>query len=239
MKKEQFIEFFEELQERDGVKLQLKINDNRQTMVSVRWDPDQTKVSIHQMFLKAPENVMEALACYIKREHKVIAPEVKAFIETNRTKFNYAHLVDTARLSTAGKIYDLKYIYAKMNRNYFKNSLDLSITWFGDPLTKSRSRLSLGLYYDSLKLVKIHRLLDNRHVPRHVVEFVVFHEMLHAVCPAYIDEKGCHRVHGKEFKRQEESFPYYNEAQEWIRKHQADFFLTQGGHGRSQQMGKY
>ena len=225
MKKEQFIEFFEELQEREGMKLQLKINDNRQTMVSVRWEPDQTKVSIHRMFLKAPQNVMEALACYIKREHKVIAPEVKAFIETNRTQFNYAYLIDSVELDTAGKIYNLKQIYEKINRNYFKSSLQLHITWFGDPLTKSRSRLSLGLYYDSLKLVKIHRLLDNRRVPRYVIEFVVFHEMLHAVCPAYIDDKGCHRVHGKEFKRKEESFPYYHEAIEWIREHQTNFFL--------------
>ena len=48
--------------------------------------------------------------------------------------------------------------------------------------------------------------------------------MLHYVCPGYVDAKGVHRIHTKEFKAREKSFRYYNEAQEWIRKHRCKFF---------------
>lgn len=221
-----FLNFFQSL-ERKGIKLQLKINDNRQTMLSVKWEPHQTKVSLHRMFLSAPQNVMQALACYIKREHKTIAPEIKAFIEARRSKLDYSHAVDTNKLQTKGRVYDLEAIYNRLNSHYFNDSLQLLITWFGNSSLKHRSHCSLGLYYDILKLVKIHRFLDNNSVPEYVVEFIIFHEMLHAVCPAYIDERGVHRIHSEEFKEREESFYCYKEATDWIRKHQIHFFFFQ------------
>lgn len=214
--------------ERKGKKLHVRINDNRQTMLSVIWERKQTKVSLHRMFLKAPQNIMQALACYIERKHKAIAPEIKAFIESRRAELDYSHIIDRDALDTKGGAFDLTEIYRRLNKTCFKNSLDLGITWFGSSFIKNRSRCSLGLYYDTLKLIKIHRLLDNPLVPDFVIEFVVFHEMLHAVCPAYIDERGVHRVHGAEFKRREESFYCYKEATEWIRKHQMNFFLFRG-----------
>lgn len=233
-------EFFRKLEYRYGKKLAVRVNDNRQTMLSVRWAPKLVKISMHRIFLKAPRTVMDDLGCYIRREHKVISSEIKTFIEKNRDHLDYSHLVDPKRMDSKGEVYDLKAIYAKLNRKFFKGSIDCAITWFGNVNMKNRSRISLGLYYDSLKLIKIHKLLDRKGVPPYVIEFVVFHEMLHAVCPAYIDEKGIYRVHNKEFKKIEESFYCYEEATNWIKQHQVKFFLLQGNkYGRTQQMGKY
>ena len=53
------------IQNHSGRKLKLKINDNRSTMLSVRWEPDCTKVSLHRIFLQAPRNVMDELSCYL------------------------------------------------------------------------------------------------------------------------------------------------------------------------------
>ena len=170
-------QFLDRLKREVAKPLFVKINNNRQTLLSVKWEPSATKVSMHKI------------------EH-------------------------------AGKVYDLKAIYDKLNALYFKNSLALHITWFGNPFVKNRVRCTLGLYYDSLKLVKIHRRLDDDAVPAFVVEFVVFHEMAHAVCPAFIDERGMHRSHGAEFKRIEKSFWAYKEAESWIKKHQVNFFET-------------
>ncbi|MDB6081316.1 MAG: hypothetical protein JWO53_588 [Chlamydiia bacterium] len=214
--------------EREGIRLHVKVNDNRQTMLSVKWSPVQTKISIHRMFLKAPDNVVQALARYIKREHKSVSVEIKAFIEENQDALDYSYLLDLRKLEAVGEFYNIQKIYEKLNRSCFDDSLHLSITWFGHHLPKNRSRCSLGLYYDTLKLIKIHRLLDNSAVPEYVVEFVVYHEMLHAICPAYIDERGVHRVHGEEFKKREESFYSYKAASDWIKNHQMNFFLFQG-----------
>lgn len=216
--------FQKELEENAGIKLQLKINDNRSTMVSVRWKPNCAQVSLHRMFLQAPQNVMESLACYLRREEKMLSPNVKSFIEENIHKLDYTHLLDRQKLSSEGNVYNLRKIYDRLNEEYFDGRLKLSITWFGKPKRRNRTKITFGLYYDPLKLIKINRILDNPSFPDYVVSYVVFHEMLHYVCPAYVDEKGVKRIHSKEFKRWEAQFEHYECAQKWIREHHKHLF---------------
>ena len=216
--------FQHEIENRLGVKLNLKINDNRSTMLSVKWEPDTTKVSLHRIFLDAPQNVMDALACYIRKEHKIISPVVKAYIEDSLKKLDYSHQLDPNKLYTHGNIYNLKSIYDQLNNDYFRNQLDLSITWFGKPSQKNKSRVTFGLYYDSLKLIKINRLMDSPSFPDYFVFYVVYHEMVHSVCRPYVDEVGRSRVHSNEFKEREQQFQYFDLAQSWIKENKTSFF---------------
>jgi hypothetical protein len=216
----------EKLEATSGMKLKLKINNNRSTMLSVRWGPeyDCAKVSLHSMFLKAPQNVMQALACYLKGKEKSLAPSVKAFIEDNVKQLDYSHLLDQSKLTCQGSCYNLQTIYNEINKEYFKDSLKLNITWFGKFKQRNRSRITFGLYYDPLKLIKIHRLLDAPSFPHYLISYVVYHEMLHHVCPSYIDATGMHRIHSREFKEQEVQFRYYKLAQDWIKEHKEYLF---------------
>jgi hypothetical protein len=216
--------FQQELEENSGMKLRLKINDNRSTMLSVRWEPDCTKVSVHRMFLQAPQNVMQSLACYIRQEDKVISPHIKYFIEENIKKLDYSHLISQEKLYSQGAVYNLQKIYNDLNRDYFKNHLNLLITWFGKHNKRNRTRVTFGLYHDPLKLIKINRLLDSPLFPDYVVAYVIYHEMLHNVCPSYHDERGIHRIHSKEFKERELEFKHYNLAQNWINGHHRHLF---------------
>jgi len=207
-----------------GKKFEFKINNNRSTMLSVRWEPDRTLVSMHEMFLKAPQNVMDDLACYFRREDKAISSTIRAFIEEAYKKLDYTHTVDTGKLETDGLVYNLKSIYNELNDEYFDARLKLFITWFGKRVQKNRSKINFGLYYDPLKLIKINRIMDAPQFPDYVVKFVVYHEMLHYVCPSYYDEKGVHRIHSKEFKALEKKFRHYKAAQAWIKDNTADLF---------------
>jgi len=214
-----------QLENSSGLKLKLKINDNRSTMLSVKWEPDCTKVSLHRIFLEAPQNVMDALACYLKRKDKIISPSVKAFIEDNLKNLDYSHLLNPAKIYSHGNVYNLQLIYDRLNQEYFNNQLNLKITWFGKPFQRSRSRITFGLYHDPLRLIKVNRLLDSPSFPDYLVSYVVYHEMLHHVCPAYFDAKGQHHIHGKEFKQREMQFRHYDLAQKWIKENQANFFF--------------
>lgn len=205
-------------------KLKLVINDNRSTMLSVRWEPDHTRVSLHRMFLEAPHNVMNELACYITGKERTLGPVVKAFIESNIPKLDYSHQVKAHQLSVQGNVYNLRYIYDELNAEYFDNHLDLHITWFGKKGFKPRSRLTFGLYHDPLRLIKINRFLDNPQVPNFVVSFVVYHEMLHRVCPSYVDERGINHSHGPEFKRRESEFREFAMSRKWIKENHASLF---------------
>lgn len=216
--------FQEQLEHSAGIKLRLKINDNRSTMLSVKWEPDYTKVSLHRMFLKAPQNVMQALACYLKGEHKKLAPSIKAYIEHNLQHLDYSHELDLSKLQTKGHVYDLEKIYQDLNREYFDLPFDLHITWFGKKGKRLCKRVTFGLYHDPLRLIKINRLLDQSHFPDYFVAYVIYHEMLHHVCPTYVDEKGQKHIHSKAFKEREKHFKYFKHAQEWIRDNQNYLF---------------
>lgn len=216
----------EQLEDRVGTKLHLKINDNRSTMLSVKWEPDCTKVSLHRMFLEAPQNIMQALTCYLKGEHKILAPSIKAYIEDSLQKLDYSHELDLDKLHTAGQTYDLKAMYDAINQEYFDNSLNLHITWFGKTQNRNRTRITFGLYYDPLKLIKINRLLDQPRFPDYVVAYVIYHEMLHYVCPTYVDENGQKHIHSKIFKAREKKFKHFDLAEQWLKKHHHELFSS-------------
>lgn len=216
--------FVEELENSSGMKLQLKINDNHSTMLSVKWEPDCTKVSLHRMFLQAPRNVMDSLACYLKREDEMISSSIKSFIEENVQKLDYSHLLDKKKMYTQGNLYNLQKIYDDLNEEYFHGKLKLSITWFGKRYQRNKTRVTFGLYHESLKLIKIHYMLDSPSFPEYLIYYIVYHEMLHHVCPSYYDKEGLHRIHSKEFKQKEELFKHYQLAQDWIRKNGINLF---------------
>lgn len=219
----------EELENSSGMKVELKINDNRSTMLSVKWMPDGAKVSLHRMFLGAPRNVMEALSCYLQKQGGTMAPSIKAYIEDNIRQLDYSSQLDLNRLQPKGHVYDLDKMYDILNRDYFSNELDLKITWFGRNTSSARKRLTLGLYHDPLKLIKIHRIMDKPSFPEFLVSYVIYHEMLHEICPAYIDERGIKQIHSQEFKEREKEYHDFKRAKEWMKKNQQLLFGTHYG----------
>lgn len=218
------LQLLEQLESKSKKKIQLKINDNRSTMLSVRWEPDCTRVSLHRMFLEAPRNIMEELACYIRKEKSQMPSTIKGFIDDNLKTLDYSNRINKAKLCSQGSVYNLQNIYDILNGEYFKSNLPLNITWYGQYNQRSRSRVTFGLYHDPLKLIKVHRLLDSPAVPDYVVSYVVYHEMLHYVCPAYRDDNGMQRIHNKEFKVKEKEFRHYGLALQWIKDHQGHLF---------------
>jgi hypothetical protein len=59
------------------------------------------------------------------------------------------------------------------------------------------------------------RTLDDLNVPEIVVEFVLYHELLHKHHGAKL-VNGKRMVHTPEFRRSERKFKFYQEAQRWL-----------------------
>jgi hypothetical protein len=128
------------------------------------------------------------------------------------------------KLQYNGGHYDLKTIFNELNAVYFENRLDLEITWFGSAQRKARRRRKLGVYCFQSKLIKIHRLLDQPHFPPYFISFVVYHEMLHSVCPPVKAKKGRYRIHHSDFLKREQQFAEYAQATRWERENTRLFF---------------
>lgn len=113
-----------------------------------------------------------------------------------------------------GQVYDLDQIWDELNFKYFFGlmSRPAAIGW-----SLKVSRATLGHYDPSHHTIVINRCLDRPAVPRLVVEYVMFHEMLHLRHPA--EHRGTRRcVHTREFKAAEKQFDRLDEALALLKK---------------------
>jgi hypothetical protein len=118
-------------------------------------------------------------------------------------------VVGTAR----GAVYDLSEIFDRVNSTYFQNAVAKPVlTW-----SARRTYRILGHHDSTHETIAVSRSLDDRHVPEYVVEYVVFHEMLHIWHPTQ-HRNGRRYNHTPAFRRDEEKFLYFNQAEDWIEK---------------------
>lgn len=219
--------FLADLRQRAGHPLKIRLNNNRSTMLNVQWKQGYTSVSLHRLFVGAPGEVIDSLASYLRGEEQKLAPAIKAYIEQEIASIDYSARIDRDCLRPVGVVYDLQKIYNRVNQEYFEGKLSLFITWHGAARQRFGKSITFGLYDETMKLIRVHRVLDHPEVPQSVVEFVVYHEMLHHVCRPYVDEKGINRVHHPLFRAKEKEHHHYGVATEWIRHHKEALFTGQ------------
>lgn len=116
-------------------------------------------------------------------------------------------------IGPVGQYFDLNVIFRRINRRYFDSSLEKpEISW-----SPKRSRKILGYHDSHLNLIVISRWLDRKSVPPYVVDYLMYHELLHIVIPPVL--KGGKRiVHSREFKQREREFVFYDEAIQWLKR---------------------
>lgn len=151
---------------------------------------------------KIPAGAREVYSAYVKSD----AIRVQA-AENKRSKGR--KVVTTSK----GLVYDLDEIFAALNEQYFGDSIpEPVLTW-----SANKTYRILGHHDATHEHIAISRSLDSRDVPRYVVEYVVFHEMLHIHHPTK-HVNGRRYNHTAAFKRDERKFAHYEEAERWIER---------------------
>ena len=72
-------------------------------------------------------------------------------------------------------------------------------------------------------MIRIHPLLDREMVPQWFLEYVMYHEMLHAMVPDRIDNSGRRVIHHEEFYERERQFHWFRRAKTWEQENLARF----------------
>jgi hypothetical protein len=113
--------------------------------------------------------------------------------------------------SPRGNAYNLDKIFKNLNHRYFEGNLTKpTLTW-----SQRKTHRLLG-HHDSVhNTIVISKTLDSHDVPEWLVEFVLYHEMLHIKHPVQIIN-GRRQHHTKAFRSDEKKFPYYEQSQKWI-----------------------
>jgi hypothetical protein len=178
-------------------------------------------VRLAELSESAPIEIHKALAFILvgKLLRKKILPQtVKTYREFAKTHEIQAKAAENKRAkgrkvitSSTGEIYDLEKIFHKLNLVYFQNSvLKPTLTW-----SARKTYRILGHHDATHETIVISKSLDNKKVPKFVVEFVVFHEMLHIFHPT-THRNGRRYNHTAQFRADEKKFAYFEEAESWI-----------------------
>jgi hypothetical protein len=188
----------------------------------VRLQGGQLRVDISDLLQPAPAPIQEALAAILisKLFRKTPAPEHMACYRSylNRADFlRTLHSVKQERgrktcNDAGGRFYNLAHIFEEVNREYFHGLMPRPrLGWSVRP-----SRTTLGHYDPSHNTIVLSSLLDSEKAPALIVQFVMFHEMLHLRHP--VNHQGARRcVHTKEFKKAEKEFVNYSVAKAALR----------------------
>lgn len=184
---------------------------------TIRLRNGQLRVRLSDLLKHAPPAVVEALAFILLcKLYRLEIPN-----RYNACYRRYINRQDVRRLAELfrqhrgrkqvgtprGRIYDLEKIFQELNARYFHGLLGMPIlTW-----SRTRSRTMLGHFDPIHNTIVISRLFDSGSVPRCVLEYLLYHEMLHLKYP--IRYRGGRRtIHSAEFQQEERRFDNFEQA---------------------------
>lgn len=203
------------LENASSKKLSVVITNNSTSMLSINEKKGIVSIRLHRMFLCAGSDVLSEIADYIKHNRKN-TPLIREFINrhVHSLKKNPPQKIT---IRTEGKHHNLKEMYHSINMEYFKGKLSASITWGTKSPKRTAAKRTLGSYSYHTNTIRINPALDSKKIPQYYMEFLVYHEMLHADIGVK-NVNGRHIVHSGEFKQREKLFCHYKKAVEWEKK---------------------
>jgi predicted metal-dependent hydrolase len=180
-------------------------------------------VRVSDIFTDAPPQIITSLALillaklYRKRVESTHHELYRTFI-LRRDIQERARIARTERgrhprrITAQGRHIDLDACFDRLNREYFGGEIDKpKISW-----SMKRSRRTLGRYDATHHIIFISRLFDSRNVPPYVLNYVMFHEMLHVKHRSRVHESRV-LVHTPEFRNEERRFGQYELAKTWLK----------------------
>lgn len=112
-----------------------------------------------------------------------------------------------------GEVYDLDKVFEILNRRYFRGKLAKPVlTW-----SARKTYRILGHHDATHQTVVVSKSLDSEDVPRYVIEYILYHEMLHIHHPT-VHHNGRRYNHTPAFRADERKFEYFHEAERWIER---------------------
>ncbi len=149
---------------------------------------------------KISPNILETYRGFVKNQE--LREKV---LENKRTKGR--KIITTAK----GEIYDLEEIFTHLNQIYFDGKIKKpTLSW-----SAKKTYRILGHHDAAHETIVVSRSLDDKKTPKYVVEFIVFHEMLHIFHPTQ-HRNGRRYNHTPQFRRDERKFAFFDEAESWI-----------------------
>ena len=180
-------------------------------------------VRLSDLLEGAPESILRAIAhillakMYRHPINRAESARYRKYVGSHDI-VRKAHLVRQIRgrklfRSARGHAYDLDAVFEDLNMRFFHGLMARPrMSW-----SQSKTRRILGHYDPAHNAIIISRIFDHPGVPRYVLEYIVYHEMLHLKHPVKL--RGSRRcVHSAEFQAEEKLFPRVDQANAFLKR---------------------
>jgi hypothetical protein len=171
--------------------------------------------SVHQGFAGAPANVLEALVCaMLTGEKEPYLATIREYAQGEEFAEVMAALLtsdESGEVVTRGRHYDLDEVFKRVNKVYFNGRMPRPrLTW-----NRTLTRSKMGHYQPGRDTVMISITLDNAAVPAYVIDFVMYHELLHKKLGIQM-VNGRRLAHTPTFRQEERRFKQYDAARQFL-----------------------
>ena len=190
---------------------------------TIRLREGRILVRLSDLLEGAPEPVLCAIAHILvaKIYRKPIEPSHATRYRRYVSSHEISHKANLLRqmrgrkhvMGPQGLIYNLETIFEDLNRRFFYGLMARPVlSW-----SRARARNSLGHYDPAHNAIIISRIFDQGRVPRYVLEYILYHEMLHLRHPVKL--RGSRRcVHSAQFQEEEKLFPQLEAAKRFLKQ---------------------
>ncbi len=203
----------------------LVFTNNRSTMISFRRRRGRYALRLHRLFRHADERLLDHLSRYLTSPKKSDSVELDRFIAAHQEEIDRKRPPLRKTLSTEGETHDLQAILQSVCKTYFNGNVEVRIGWGRRPrrsrTARKRKRIisrALATYNFETRTILVCPVLDAPNVPRYVLEWIVYHEVLHHVLPIQ-ESGGRRRYHTRQFRLLERAFIQYEAAKHWEENH--------------------
>ncbi|MGB9435246.1 MAG: SprT-like domain-containing protein [Candidatus Acidiferrum sp.] len=190
-------------------------------VLTIRRREESVYVRFSDLLKRAPFEVLEgAAALLLSRVYRRKVPRalVQQYLEYARSdrvrsRINQMRSRRVRRVPTLaqGRHHDLATLFQQLNQRYFGGQLERPhIGW------STRSwRRQFGCYDPGPNQIVLNRRMDRPGIPQFVVEYVLYHEMLHVKHPTR--RSGCSLLsHSPEFRAEEKRFAQFKIARKFL-----------------------
>ena len=206
-----------------GERVILRLHEGLKTPAMRKiFDGGYSMVRLHRAFLAAPDVVLSRLVDHLRDPRQSSEDELRRYCREGRIGRPTARPLAGTR--HRNRYHDLEGTFRRINDTYFHGRVRCRITWGREGRSNRRSSIQFGSYCYEDDLIRIHPALDDPLVPQRFLDYVVYHEMLHAVFRGGRDATGRNRFHDETFQRFEKRFKHYEWARRWERNN-LDRFL--------------
>ena len=185
--------------------------------LTIRRRDEEMIVRFSDLLQRAPMAVLEGAAAlllgkiYRRRTPRALVAPYNQYAKSHRTRQRIQNMrsgrVRRASLDATGRHFDMNAMFDELNLRFFAGALRRPhLGW-----STRGWRRQFGSYDPGPNQILLNKRMDRPEVPRYVVEYVLYHEMLHVKHPTR--KSGCTLLsHSPEFRAEEKLFPEFGRA---------------------------